>query len=369
MKNLAIIVAAGSGERFGGELPKQYVAYKGKPLLAHSIEAFTGHVDIAEILVVINEAHEEIFKELFPDVKYCFGGAERQHSVRLGLEHSAAGGFDNVLIHDAARPNVSRETISEIVEELAGYEAVVPVLGCQNSVRVDGQTVDRDLVKFMQTPQAFRFEKIIQAHRSAANMEKPFTDDAQVAEANGMELKFIDGDEMNRKITTIADVDSSKSFRTGMGFDVHAFEDGDHVTICGVKVPHTKSLKGHSDADVGLHAITDAILGAIGEGDIGEHFPPSDDKWKGADSSIFLKEAAELAKKKNSQIENVDVTIICEAPKLGPHKQGMKKTVALILQINPEQVNIKATTTEKLGFTGRGEGVAAQAVATISIMG
>lgn len=360
-RNIALIVAAGKGKRFGGEVPKQYQLLNGKPILAHSIEAFLNHPEIDTVKVVINKEHEELYRNiaisLYDEVGYCFGGEERQDSVKLGLQGLDC---DNVLIHDAARPYVSHETISTVLTALEKHNAAIPVISAKDSARYQGQAINRDELKFVQTPQGFRYDKIFAAHMSA---QIKYTDDAQVAEAYGLEVALVEGDEMNIKITNQADIVSS--IRVGQGFDVHAFEDGDHVTICGIKIPHNKSLKGHSDADVGLHAITDAVLGAIGKGDIGEHFPPSDPKWENADSAMFLQHAVSLAK---CVINNIDLTIICEEPKLSAYKQEMQENTAKILNISISKVNIKATTTEKLGFLGRGEGIAAQAIATVILM-
>lgn len=365
MKNLALIVAAGSGSRFGGETPKQYQLLNGKPVLLHSIEAFANHPDIDAVRVVI-AADDKSYNFKHPKLlDPVIGGAERQDSVRLGLE--GLEGYDNVLIHDAARPYVGQNLISRIIDALKKYDSVVPVLSVAESVRVKGEAVDRREVFIVQTPQAFHYKIISSAHKKMKG--KVYTDDAQVVEAAGGKLHFVEGDPMNKKITTKEDMDKQATIRTGMGFDVHEFETGTHVTICGIKIPHSHQLKGHSDADVGLHALTDAILGAIGEGDIGEHFPPSETKWRNADSTLFLKHALELARKKNAVISNVDVTIICEEPKLSEYKPKMRAKVAEILETTLDCVNIKATTTEKLGFTGRKEGIAAQSIATVKFLG
>ncbi len=374
IKNLALIVAAGAGKRFGGEVPKQYLPIDGETMLGKTVRAFLEHPEIDAVRVVIAKGDKKIYNECFPKgvdklLDPVIGGAERQDSVRLGLESLQKLKPENVLIHDAARPYVSHDLITRILETLDKYDSAIPVVSVKDSVRVDGKAVNRDEVFVVQTPQGFHYKRIYDAHKK---VKANFTDDAQVADAAGVRLHFVAGDEANIKITTLTDLkpqNSNPITRVGMGFDVHAFETGTHVTICGIKIPHSHQLKGHSDADVGLHALVDAILGAIGEGDIGEHFPPNDKKWKNADSAKFVQHAAELAAQKNAVINNVDITIICEEPKLTPYKAKMKVRVAEILKISPDCVNIKATTTEKLGFTGRKEGIAAQAVATIVFLG
>lgn len=360
--NIALIVAAGKGKRFGGDVPKQYELLHGKPVLAHSVEAFLNHPQIDAVKVVISKEHEELFKSLELQAGYCFGGEERQDSVRMGLE-----GLDckNVLIHDAARPYISAEVISNVINALENNDAAIPVISAKDSARYNGEAIDRDKLKFVQTPQGFSYDKIQDAHAKA---DKIYTDDAQVAEANGVKVAMVEGDLMNIKITDRSDMQTQPTFRIGQGYDVHAFETGTRVTLCGVKVAHTHGLKGHSDADVAMHAITDALLGAVGEGDIGEHFPPSDAQWLNAKSEVFLQKAAALVAAKNGKISNIDLTIICEAPKITPHKKEMQKNIAQILGTPLDAINIKATTTEKLGFTGREEGIAAQAVASVLIL-
>ena len=370
MKNLVIIVAAGSGSRFGGDIPKQYQLLSGNSILTHTIEAFTNHPQIDGVLVVISEGHEPLYNSGLPNspkiLPFALGGKERQDSVRLGLVEAQKYNPQNVLIHDAARPYIDSSTITRILDALETHQAVIPVITVSDSVRVKGEAVNRDEVKIVQTPQGFHFNKILHAHQHNSSHWLKLTDDAQVFESAGGQVFMVDGDKRNIKITNPLDLNPlTLSPRIGQGYDVHEFEAGDSVIICGVKIPHTKKLKGHSDADVGLHAITDAILGAIGAGDIGEHFPPSDAKWKNADSAQFLQHAASLVK---GSINNIDVTIICEEPKITPHKKAMRTRVAEILGLDESQINIKATTTEGLGFTGRREGIAAQAVASISIL-
>ncbi len=407
MKNLALIVAAGSGSRFGGELPKQYLPLNGKPVLQHSIETFLNHPKIDAVCVVIGAGDLQLYESAISALSVIpaqagilasadasstckdsrlrgndnilrllspiIGGDERQDSVRLGLESIVELKPKNVLIHDAARPFVSKQVIDNVLTGLEKYPAVIPAITATDSVRYEGKTLQREKLQIIQTPQGFDYYTIEDAHQYYHDHKhlkgsKICTDDAQVAELAGIKIHFVEGEAMNKKITTKADFGTS-STRTGMGFDVHAFETGTHVTICGVKIPHSHQLKGHSDADVGLHALTDAILGAIGEGDIGEHFPDSQPEWKNVDSAKFVEHAMKLVAAKNAQIENVDVTIICEEPKLTPYKPQMRKRVAEILQIAEDCVNIKATTTEKLGFTGRKEGIASMSVATIRFLG
>lgn len=375
MKNLALIVAAGKGKRLGSEIPKQYLPLDGEALLVHSVRAFAQHPDIDAVQVVIAEGDEQLYyKAISPIIDsgthklldFIIGGAERQDSVKQGLESAKMFKPTNVLIHDAARPYISSEIITRILEGLKTHYAAIPYISCKDSARYNGKALDRKQLQLVQTPQGFNFQAIYAAHQKAA---PGYTDDAQVAESTGMDIFMVEGDEMNTKITTEADFKKPASFRVGTGFDVHEFETGTHVNICGVKILHSHQLKGHSDADVGLHALTDALLGAIGAGDIGEHFPPSDVRWKDADSTMFVRHALKHVIEKKGQVENVDITIICEEPKLTPHKPEMKKKVAEILKIPADCVNIKATTTEKLGFTGRKEGIAAQAVATIKFLG
>ncbi len=376
MKNLALIVAGGSGLRVGGEIPKQYLPLGGKAVLRHTVEAFLSHPEIEAVRVVIGQGHGELYNGCVVTwlrgyvglLEAVTGGKERQDSVRLGLESVKDLNPENVLIHDAARPFVSAEVISRVLDALREHEAVIPAVLCKDSVRVDGAAIPREKVRLVQTPQGFHYKKILHAHQHNMTHWVAATDDAHLAEAMGMNVFIVEGDEMNKKITTQADlstINHQPSTRVGFGFDVHEFTTGTHVMICGVKVLHSHGLKGHSDADVGLHALVDALLGAIGEGDIGQHFPPSDPEWKDADSEKFTAHAAKLVKEKGGVINNVDITIIGEEPKVGPHRAAMKANVARILAIEPDRVNIKATTTEGLGFTGRKEGLAAQAVASV----
>lgn len=380
MKVAALIVAAGRGSRAGPGAPKQYRLLAGVPVLRRTLAAFAEHAEISSILTVIHPDDEAAYREASAGIlkllPAAHGGATRQASVLAGLEALAAQDSPNlVLIHDGARPFVSARLISDCIAALGGHEGALAALAVTDTVRrgqggMAGETIPRDGLWRAQTPQAFRFNAILAAHRQAAGAD--YTDDVAVAAAAGMEVALVDGDEDNFKITNAVDIDRAERMlmqggetRTGMGYDVHRFGPGDHVWLCGVQIPHDAGLVGHSDADAGLHALTDAILGALGAGDIGQHFPPSDPQWKGAASDIFLAHAARLASKAGAVISNIDVTLILEAPKISPHTEKMRDRVSDILGIAKERVSVKATTTEKLGFTGRREGVAAQAIATL----
>jgi 2-C-methyl-D-erythritol 4-phosphate cytidylyltransferase/2-C-methyl-D-erythritol 2,4-cyclodiphosphate synthase len=306
------------------------------------------------------------------------GGATRQDSVRLGLEALAAYRPDRVLIHDGARPFPDRQLVDRVVDGLDKATAAIPCLPLRDTIKraVGGtirETIDRSALWRAQTPQGFHFEEILAAHRAAVGRD--LTDDAAVAEAAGLTPLIVAGGEDNLKVTTPEDLAAAErvlaarraDIRVGQGFDVHPFAPGDQLWICGVRIPHGMSLSGHSDADVGLHALTDAILGAIGAGDIGMHFPPSDPKWRGAPSHLFLRHAADLVAQAKGRIVHVDVTMMCEAPRIGPHREAMVESIARIAGVGRDRVNVKATTTEGLGFTGRGEGIAAQAVATVEM--
>ncbi|GGY40225.1 bifunctional enzyme IspD/IspF [Parvularcula lutaonensis] len=307
------------------------------------------------------------------------GGAERQASVLRGLEALAREEPDIVLIHDGARPFVSSATIDRVIDAARRDSGAIAALPVSDTLKRAGDgpvisgTVPRDRLWRAQTPQGFRFEEILDLHRQFSERED-MTDDASLFEAAGRPVTLVEDDPTNIKITRPEDfalaerlLESAMETRVGQGFDVHAFEDGDHVTLCGVDIPHTQKLRGHSDADVGMHALTDAIYGALAEGDIGQHFPPSDEQWRGAPSEVFLRHAAELVKKRGGRILHTDVTLICEAPKVGPHREAMRGALAEIMGISLDRVAVKATTTEKLGFTGRGEGIAAQALVTVTL--
>ncbi|CAK0777861.1 2-C-methyl-D-erythritol 4-phosphate cytidylyltransferase / 2-C-methyl-D-erythritol 2,4-cyclodiphosphate synthase [uncultured Gammaproteobacteria bacterium] len=384
---VALIVAAGSGERFGSEKPKQYLELVGKPVLRRTVEAFLGHPEVEGVLVVINPAHRDLYEAAVVGLglpEPVAGGATRQDSGRNGLERLAeswsGGPPDLVLIHDAARPLVDPGTISRVIASLATVSAAIAAVPVNDTLKrgVDGvcaDTVDRTGLWRAQTPQGFRFDPILAAHRQLAGAG--LTDDAAVAEQAGHAVALVPGSPDNFKVTMPADLERASrllaatafEFRTGQGFDVHRFTAGDQVRLCGVSVPHDQGLEGHSDADVALHALTDALLGAISAGDIGQHFPPSDPKWRGADSVRFLQHAAGLVGERGGVITHIDITIICERPKVGPHRPAMVARLAEALGLVPDRVSVKATTTEGLGFTGRREGIAAQAVATVRLPG
>lgn len=370
----AVVVAAGKGLRTGGTVPKQFVQWRGKPLVRHSVEALVD-AGVSPIMVAIPEGWEEIAANSLDGlagVRFVLGGETRQASVRLALEALEADAPAQVLIHDAARPLLSQAVIGGLIESLQRGVAAIPVLPVVDSmIRGAGDAmsgkVEREELYRVQTPQAFNFGTILDAHRRWEGAPDA-GDDAQVAVAAGHEVLLAPGDEALRKVTFAADLeehDMIRAPRTGMGFDVHRLVEGEELWLCGVMVPHGKGLSGHSDADVAIHALVDALLGAVALGDIGDHFPPSDPQWKGASSDRFLAHAAHLASEAGYEIANVDVTIICEAPKIGPHKSAMRETLARILGIDLAAVSVKATTTERLGLTGRGEGIAAQAVATV----
>jgi 2-C-methyl-D-erythritol 4-phosphate cytidylyltransferase / 2-C-methyl-D-erythritol 2,4-cyclodiphosphate synthase len=375
---VALIVAAGSGSRAGADLPKQFRLVDGQPMLRHSYVAFHAHPQIAKTFVVIAEGQENVATEALIDLSYPLiitGGASRQDSVRNGLETIAEqGGADYVLIHDAARPFVSGRVIDDLIAALAKYAGAVPVLPVIDSVAygsaVMGATVPRENLHRIQTPQAFHFAAILNAHQSW-NAAEEASDDARMMMRYGGDVALVRGEEALAKFTFAEDFSTSMRqepvmTRTGSGFDVHRLVTGEELWLCGMKIDHTHGLSGHSDADVALHAITDAVLGALALGDIGDHFPPSDQQWRGASSDRFLAHAIGLATEKGYRVSNADVTIICEAPKIGPHRNAMRKRVAQIMGVDIDRISVKATTTEMLGFTGRGEGIAAQAVVTLA---
>jgi 2-C-methyl-D-erythritol 4-phosphate cytidylyltransferase / 2-C-methyl-D-erythritol 2,4-cyclodiphosphate synthase len=377
----ALIVAAGRGTRFGGSLPKQYLPLGGGTILRHAASTFVAHPKIDGVLVAIRPEDRAVFDRALAGLSVLppvDGGPERQDSVRLGLEALAERKPERVLIHDGARPFPSPDLIDRVLDGLDRAAAAIPCLPLGDTIKrvEDGvirETIDRAMLWRAQTPQGFHFDAILRAHRAAAG--RVLTDDAAVAEAAGLAPIIVPGNEENLKVTTTEDLAAAErllaarqgDIRVGQGFDVHPFGPGDHVMVCGVAIPHEVAPIGHSDADVGLHALTDAVLGAIGAGDIGMHFPPSDPRWRGASSDRFLAYAASLVRERGGSIAAVDVTIICERPKIAPHRDRMIERLAEILEISPGRVSVKATTTEKLGFTGRGEGIAAQAVATIRL--
>jgi 2-C-methyl-D-erythritol 4-phosphate cytidylyltransferase / 2-C-methyl-D-erythritol 2,4-cyclodiphosphate synthase len=379
-KTAAIVVAAGSGSRAGEGLPKQFRMLRGKPMLRHSVEALAAHSGIHAIVVVIGEGQEREARAALEglDATLIPGGATRRHSVSNGLQYLEQNQETvKVLIHDAARPFLTAKVIDDLITALDQHDGAVPALPVIDSLARsgDGQTLstseNRDGLWRIQTPQAFRLDAIIKSHRQW-DTSREATDDARMAMAAGFNVALVPGDERLAKYTFSSDFgcEASQSaamphYRTGMGYDVHRLAIGEQLWLCGIKIEHDKGLAGHSDADVSLHALTDAILGAAALGDIGDHFPPSDPQWRGASSDRFLAHAVKIASEKGFAIANVDITIICESPKIGPHRQAMRERVAEILDLAIDNVSIKATTTEKLGYTGRGEGIAAQAVATL----
>ncbi len=377
---IALVVAAGRGRRFGEELPKQYQKLGDSPVLRHTLKSLISHPSIDQVKTVIHPDDIDLFEEaskglgVLPPV---YGGAERQDSVRHGLESLKEFAPKRVLIHDAARPFVSQKLIDGVVTALETHLGALPALPVVDTLKKGqdgfvGETVDRENLWRAQTPQGFHFDQILQAHQSFAGQK--LTDDCAIAEKAGLKIAIIPGEEENFKITTPEDLIKARrkdlqkmDTLIGSGFDVHRFTNGDHVMLCGVEIPHKFTLKGHSDADVALHALTDAILGAVGAGDIGEHFPPSDDKWKGAASSVFLDHAVNLVVEKQGAINNIDITIICEEPRIGLYRTEMRQWLSAQTKIPLERISVKGTTTEKLGFTGRGEGIAAQAVVSIKV--
>jgi 2-C-methyl-D-erythritol 4-phosphate cytidylyltransferase/2-C-methyl-D-erythritol 2,4-cyclodiphosphate synthase len=388
----AMIVAAGRGTRAAGGrvLPKQYCRIGGQPMLARAIAAFVQDRAVSTVQVVIHPDDGSLYEEiaasfaarLLPAVA---GGARRQDSVRAGLEALTAHAPDAVLIHDAARPFVESALIGRVIAALDAHAGALPCLEVTDTLKRshDGrvaETVDRAGLWRAQTPQGFRFEAILAAHRAAAqDPTLAFTDDAAVAEWFGLDVALVEGSELNRKLTSAEDIKiaderlraetgyGAGTIRVATGYDVHAFGPGDGVVLCGVTIPFARRLVGHSDADVALHALTDALLGTIAAGDIGVHFPPSDARWRGAASAVFLKHAAELVAARGGSIVHADISLICEGPRIGPYRDQMRTRVAEMLGLSPDQVSIKATTNEGLGFIGRAEGIAAMATATVRL--
>lgn len=371
----AIIVAAGSGTRAGGGLPKQFRPLAGgASSLARSVGAFRAFPACTHIVVVAAAEHEGLARAQAGDgVTVVPGGATRQASVRAGLEALQGVGPSHVLIHDAARPLVSAELIARVAGAVDAEHGAVPAVPVTDTLLkgtgvVEG-TVDRDGLARAQTPQGFPFAPLLAAHRAAVDGA---TDDAGLAAAAGLTVRLVEGDPMNIKLTEAGDFTVAAAYlgadmdiRTGLGFDVHAFEDGDHVILCGVQVPHDRTLKGHSDADVAMHAVTDAIYGALAAGDIGQHFPPSDPAFKGMQSRVFLEHACGMARDEGFRITHIDCTMVCEMPKIGPHARAMRQSLADICGLDAGRISVKATTSEGLGFTGRGEGIAAFGTATL----
>lgn len=369
-----LIVAAGRGMRAGGEIPKQWQPLAGRRVIDWTLSAFADVPDLTTVLCVV---HPDDIDQL-PNTRCVSGGDTRAASVRAGLEALADDDITHVLIHDAARPCISAKVIAGVTEALRQAPAAAPgapvtdTLWRGEDTQITG-TVDRGGLFRAQTPQGFAYDAIRAAHRAH---DGAATDDVGVARAAGIPVTMTKGDPDNLKITTPGDfaraerilkAEMTPDIRTGNGFDVHRFGPGDHVMLCGVSIPHDRGLQGHSDADVGLHTITDAIYGGLAEGDIGRHFPPSDSQWKGADSRLFLEHAVALARARGYVISNIDCTLICEFPKIGPHAPAMTETLSDITGLVPDRISVKATTSERLGFTGRGEGIAA--LATVTLVG
>jgi len=382
----AVIVAAGRGERAGGDVPKQYRDIAGEPMIRPTLRAFLDHPQIRVVQVVVNAKDQGIYRAAIDGLQKLTapvpGGATRQASVRAGLEALAASAPDLVLIHDAARPFLSSALIDRAIAAGKSTGAAVPGVVIADTVKaIDAdatvaETLDRSRLRIVQTPQAFAFDLILDAHRRAARAGlESFTDDAALAEWAGHRVSVFEGEAGNVKVTTnddfaragILHLAGLSDVRTGNGYDVHAFADGDHVMLGGIRIPHSRAVTGHSDADVALHALVDAILGALADGDIGSHFPPSDPQWKGASSDRFLAFACERVRARRGIVAHLDVTVVCEAPRVSPHRDAMRARIAAIAGIAVERVGVKATTSEKLGFTGRGEGIVAMATATIRL--
>ncbi len=382
----AVVVAGGRGLRAGGGMPKQYRELAGEPVIRPALAAFLDHSEIGVVQPVIHPDDKDVFRaatsglqKLLPPV---WGGATRQASVRAGLESLGKTAPEFVLIHDAARPFVSAAVIGRAIAAAKQKGAAIPAVAIADTVkRIDNasvvtETLDRDQLRMVQTPQAFGFDLIMAAHRRAAAAGRDdFTDDAALAEWAGHPVSVFEGEAGNVKLTTNDDFARAEitryaalaDVRTGNGFDVHAFADGDHVMLGGVRIPHSRGVTGHSDADVALHALVDAILGALADGDIGQHFPPSDPQWKGASSDRFLAFACERVRARGGVIANLDVTVVCEEPRVSPHRDAMRARIAEIAGISPARVAMKATTSEKMGFTGRSEGIVAMATATVRL--
>jgi 2-C-methyl-D-erythritol 4-phosphate cytidylyltransferase / 2-C-methyl-D-erythritol 2,4-cyclodiphosphate synthase len=382
----AVVVAAGRGQRAGGDVPKQYRKIGGAPAIRPTLSAFSSHPHVDLIQPVIHPDDEDLFRAASGGLKNLLepvaGGASRQSSVHAGLQALQAHAPEIVLIHDAARPFLSGALVSRAIEAARTYGAAAPGVAVADTVKKIDQaamvteTLDRSQLRMVQTPQAFAFALIVDAHRRAAAAgREDFTDDAALAEWAGHRVLMFEGEAGNVKLTTNDDFARAEllsaaalaDVRIGNGFDVHAFVDGDHVMLGGVRIPSQRGVTGHSDADVALHALVDAILGALAEGDIGQHFPPSDPQWRGASSDRFLAFACERVRARGGIIGNLDVTIVCEAPRVSPHRDAMRARIAEIAGISPDRVAVKATTSEKLGFTGRSEGIVAMATATVRL--
>ncbi|MBY0355060.1 MAG: bifunctional 2-C-methyl-D-erythritol 4-phosphate cytidylyltransferase/2-C-methyl-D-erythritol 2,4-cyclodiphosphate synthase, partial [Rickettsiales bacterium] len=387
-KTAVLIVAAGSGERMGGAGPKQYFVLHGMSLLERSVRAFQANAQIGEIRVMIHPDHRTYYDKACSHLglgEPLIGGASRQESVRNGLKAMSAHAPQYILVHDAARPFVSQQLIDRVIHALNHSQGVIPVIPVTDTLKeVIGQHVTatpiRSTMRAVQTPQGFNFQALLQAHLRFADASA--TDDASLLEMDGIDVTVVEGEAINRKLTTPDDwqwaqmqEQETMAYATGQGFDVHRFiahspdvaPSERVVRLGGISIAHTHRLEGHSDADAVLHALTDALLGTVGAGDIGQHFPPSDAKWKGADSEVFLTEAMKKLTLEGAKLQHVDITILCEAPKIGPHREKMRAHLAQLLKLPLKRVNVKATTTERLGFTGREEGLAAMAIATVSL--
>ncbi|WP_119391891.1 bifunctional 2-C-methyl-D-erythritol 4-phosphate cytidylyltransferase/2-C-methyl-D-erythritol 2,4-cyclodiphosphate synthase [Taklimakanibacter lacteus] len=389
MKIGAVVVAAGTGSRAGGEKPKQYQSIGGRPVVWWALKSFCDHPLVSHIQPVIGASQETLFAQAAAGLAVeppITGGATRQESCRLGLEALAKHDLTHVLIHDAARPFISADLISRVIAGLKEHQGVVPGIAVADTIKKAPQgtierTIDRSGLWVVQTPQGFAFAAIRAAHEQARQSgQANLTDDAAVAELAGVTVAVVPGGPENRKMTTFDDLaEANRSFskslnaladiRTGMGVDIHPFAEGNHVMLCGVEIAHTHRLAGHSDADAALHALTDAILGALGEGDIGTFFPPNDPQWKGAASSIFLAKAVSLVAERGGKVGNADIAILAEAPRIAPHLPAMKAKLSALLGIGEDRIAIKATTTEKLGFVGRGEGITAFATVIVRLPG
>jgi 2-C-methyl-D-erythritol 4-phosphate cytidylyltransferase/2-C-methyl-D-erythritol 2,4-cyclodiphosphate synthase len=380
----ALIVAAGSGSRAGGDVPKQFQSLAGKTVLQRSLAAFTGHAAVDMVVAVLNRGDERHYGQMLGEIPklsgVAEGGASRQESVRNGLEALAGHSPQKVLIHDAARPLVPARLIDAVIAATDEEHGAIPALAIAETVkRVAAgravETVPRQDLVTAQTPQGFPFRLILEAHRKAASEgHADLTDDAAVAALAGIPVRTVVGDRRNLKLTTREDfaiaeemLAAAMDTRSAQGFDVHAFGPGSSVRLCGLDIPHDSGLVGHSDADVGLHALTDALLGTIGDGDIGQHFPPSDPRWRGASSDRFLADAVRRVRERGGRILHLDVTLICERPKISDYREAMRQAVSAIAGITVGRVSVKATTSERLGFIGRGEGIAALALATVAL--
>ncbi len=377
-----ILVAAGRGERAGAGLPKQYRTFCHEPVFIHALRAFIEHPHCDCVYIVHpQEDKDQVLKylseaDLNPSdrLQLVEGGPTRTASVRNGVEEAALNRPQAILIHDAARPGLDALAIDRLLNALGDHEGCAPALPVVDALKHWSgnaiQSVDRSNLFRIQTPQAFRTDSLLPAIRSA---EDSYADEFELAEAYDLALTLVDGSERLAKLTYPEDFERletlimSKEIRTGLGYDVHAFEEGNAVILCGTEIAHVAKLKGHSDADVGWHALTDAILGAMAEGDIGDHFPPTDPQWKGAPSSTFLRHASDLLTSRGGRLLNIDLTLICESPKIKPHRQAMRQSTSELLGLDVGRISIKATTTEGLGFEGRREGIAAQAIATIEL--